>query len=408
MFLLKLTSRHTRLGIVPTVLVLVLSASFAYGQTEETTAQMKQQVGALLNQQKYTEALPLLEKLTLAEPDNAETQFYLGFALIAQSKNTEDQAARVALRLRARKAFVRSKELGNTEQLDEAMIESIPLDGSEPAFSGNAEVNRLMNEAEAAFSAGQMDVALQKYQAAFKLDPKNYEAALFSGDVYSQTGNFDQAEVWYQKAIAIDPTRETAYRYFATPLMKQEKYDLARDRYIEAYITEPYSRTSFSGLVGYATARNLQIGHPKIDIPTDVTFDEKGDIKINLDASLLLAGHDDGSFAWIAYGATRKEWHSGKFAKTFPKETAYRHSLPEEADALRSVLRLATTDKKVKQLSPALMKLKKLDDEGMLESYILLARADEGLSHDHPAYLAANRDKLRKYMIAYVFANGQN
>src|SRR5262249_40633205 len=151
------------------------------------------------------------------EPDNAETQFYLGFALIAQSKNTEDPAEKVALRLRARKAFVRSKELGSTEPLVPALIESIPLDGSEPAFSGNPEVNRLMNEAEAAFSAGQLDVALQKYQAAFKIDPKNYEAALFAGDCYSQTGDFAQAEVWFQKAIAIDPTRETAYRYSATP-----------------------------------------------------------------------------------------------------------------------------------------------------------------------------------------------
>ena len=78
------------------------------------------------------------------------------------------------------------------------------------------------------------------------------------------------------------------------------------------------------------------------------------------------------------------------------------------ADALRSVITLAKTDKKVKALSPSLAKLKKLDDEGLLEAYILLAKADDGISSDHPQYLKASRDKLRRYMLEYVVAGGGN
>ena len=80
----------------------------------------------------------------------------------------------------------------------------------------------------------------------------------------------------------------------------------------------------------------------------------------------------------------------------------------EEADALRSVLSVATADKKDKKLSPSLARLKKLDEEGLLESYILIARPDDGIAQDYPAYLKQNREKLRRYMTQYVVKNGGN
>jgi tetratricopeptide (TPR) repeat protein len=263
-----------------------------------------------------------------------------------------------------------------------------------------------MIEAEGLFSQGKMDEALKNYQAALKLDPSLYHAALFSGDVYVKREDYTQAEVWYQRAIAIDPTKETAYRYSATPLMKQGKTEAARDRYIEAFITEPYNQFSRVGIIQWAQVTKTSLAHPTIDIPTSVTFDDKGDAKINLDASALLGGKDDGSFAWIAYGTTRSDWKKTEFAKKFPNEKIYRHSLAEEAEALRSVLTIATSDKQAKNLSPSLQKLKKLNDAGLLEAYILLARADAGISLDHPAYLKENRDKLRRYVIEYVLTGG--
>jgi tetratricopeptide (TPR) repeat protein len=378
-----------------------------HAQGGENVQELKQRVSALLKQQKYTEALPILEKLLSAEPDNAETHFYLGFALIAQANVTKDDVTRKALRVRARNAFIKSKELGNNESVVDALIQSIPPDGSEgKSFSQNAEADKLMTEAEALFSQGKLDDALRNYQRALQLDPRLYEAALFSGDVYTQRGDFQQAEVWYQKAIGINPNRETAYRYSATPLMKQGKHDQARDRYVEAYINEPYNRFTTSGLAQWAQATKTNLAHPEIEIPTNVTFDEKGDAKINLDASALLSGKEDGSFAWISYGATRSNWRKEKFARTFPREKTYRHSLAEEADALRSVLALANGDKKVKALSPSLARLKKLNDEGLLEAYILLARPDQGIVQDYPAYLGQGRDKLRRYVVEYILAGG--
>lgn len=393
---------------------LLLLSSFAHpprvdarAQTGQSLQEMKEKAFALSEDQKFMEALPMLEKIAAADPDDAATQFYLGFALIAKANATKGDDERKAIRVRARQAFVNAKRLGLEEPLVDALIQNMPPDGSEGgAMSGNAEADALMKEAESHFAQNKYDEALAIYQKALQLDPKLYEAALFSGDVYLKLGDFAQAEVWYQKAIAIDPTRETAYRYSATPLMRQKKYDQARDRYVEAFISEPYSRFSVSGLTQWAEATDTTLAHPKIDVPAEVSYDEKGDLKIDLDASVLLGGKEDGSFAWLAYGTTRKSWRDSKFAAKHPNEKQYRRSLAEEADALRSVVALASGDKEVKRLSPSIARLKKLDDEGLLEAYILMARADQGIAMDHPEYLRSNRDKLRRYVFEYVLTGG--
>ena len=384
---------------------MLLSLTFclgSYAQTDNLT-ELKQKVAELAKQTRYTEALPLLEKIVAAEPNNAEMVFQLGFAYVAQANATVENADKQALRVRARSAFIRAKELGVTEPVIDALIQSMPPDGSDAgAFSQNLMANAVMVEAESLFGQGKLDEALKDYQKALNLDPKLYHAALFSGDVYMQQGDFAQASAWYDKAIAIDPNKETAYRYSATPLMKQGKTAEARERYIEAFITEPYNRFARAGLIQWGQLTKTELGHPQIEIPTDVTFDEKGDAKINLDASALLGGKDDGSFAWIIYGTTRSSWHKEKFAKAFPNERGYRHSLAEEVDALRSVIKLATADKKTKNLSPSLALLKQLDDEGLLEAYILLAHPDDGIAVDYPAYLQANREKLHRYVAQHV------
>lgn len=78
------------------------------------------------------------------------------------------------------------------------------------------------------------------------------------------------------------------------------------------------------------------------------------------------------------YGITRANWQT-EFVKKFPNEKAYRHSLAEELDALQAVVTLVTADKKAKKLTASLAELKELNDEGLLESYILLARADKDI-----------------------------
>lgn len=358
------------------------------------SAKQYAQARSLVQQEKYALALPLLEKVVKAQPNNAMAYYYLGFALVVTAQDVPDDAARRARRVRARNAWIRSKKLNVNEPNVDALIASIPADGS-PApgqrpFSSNAQANKLMAAAEEFYSSGKLDEALANYQKALKLDPKIYEAALFSGDVYLHRKDYESAETWYQKAIAIDPNRETAYRYSATPLMQQGKTDEARERYIEAYITEPYSRFTSGGLQQWAKASNNMLHDPTVPIPAKAVTGSKA----------------DGTFAWAAYAPTRATWRKQKFAQTFPREKIYRHSLPEEAAALRAVIKLAESKKTGARLEPGLARLKKLDDEGLLEPFILLTLNDEGIAQDHPEYLQQHRKLLRKFVSDYVVNEG--
>jgi hypothetical protein len=251
-----------------------------------------------------------------------------------------------------------------------------------------------MVEGESYFAQSKYDEAIKKFEKALALDPKIYQAALSGGDSYTAKSDWENAEKWYQRAITINPNRETAYRYSATPFMKQQKYDLARDRYIEAFITEPYNNMSARGIGQWASVTGAKLGHPSLDIPV-VTFDSTGKARpeaaINVD--------DSSARPWLAYVAARESWKKGKFATSFPKETAYRHSLGEEVDALRAAVAAAKDQKSPNRQFEILAKM---DTEGVLEAFVLLAKPDDGIAEDHPEFLKNNRPKLRLYVANYV------
>lgn len=365
----------------------------------------------LYDENNFTAALPLFEKLGVTNPSDREVNARLGFMLIGSATSYKDPEQRKKVRARGRGFLVRAQQLGADDALTKEMIEHTPADGSDvgnASFSNKQEIDEAMREGEAAFSRGDFPKALAAYGRALKADPKLYEAALFTGDVYYKSEQPDKAGAAFAQAIAIDPDRETAYRYWGDVLMKQGKTTEARDKFIEAYIAAPYNRLAQAGFVQWANHNGVKLAHPKIIIPTNVSSPEKGKVNITLDPSIL-GKSDNGTAAWMMYGLARSAWINGKFAKTYPNEKDYRHSLAEEAEALRMVVESAKTqkkDKRAKTLDPSLAALSKLNDDGLLEAYILIARPDAGIAQDYAAYRRANRDKLRRYVTEYVLRNG--
>jgi tetratricopeptide (TPR) repeat protein len=268
-------------------------------------------------------------------------------------------------------------------------------------FSKNQEADALMREGEVHFAAQEWDQARAAYEKAFKIDPTIYEAPLFIGDVYFQRRDMDKAGEWYAKAIAIDPNRETAYRYWSDAYLRIGKMKESRDKAVDAIIAEPYNRMSYRGLLQWAQKNNVKLGHPKIEVPADVSSSKPGEVSITLDPKML-GGKEDGSSAWLVYSITRATWRTDKFAKTFPKEKTYRHSLAEEMDAMQMVVSSVKSDKKIKKMEESLVNLLKLNDAGLLEAYILLARADDGIAQDYEEYRKGNREKIRRYLTEIV------
>jgi tetratricopeptide (TPR) repeat protein len=378
----------------------------------------------LLDESKIIEALPILEKLAAQNPKDAEVQFYLGFAIFARSRDIKDPVLHKQERLRARGYLLRAKELGVTEPVLADILASIPPDGGEaPKFSTNPQVDAAMNAGESAYTHGEIDKAMAFYVRALELDPKLYEAALFAGDMQFKKGHnstdaaerrvlFDAAGEWFTKAIKIDPDRETAYRYWGDALLEYGKDDEARTKFIEAIVADPYNKLVYNGIGKWARKKQIQIGHPRIDIPAAVTSKKPGETTITIDEQALKGSDGDGSAAWMMYGIIRSGWldkkdggRSEKFARAYPGETAYRHSLAEETEALRGVLEAVQTqtkEKRIKQLNPSLDNLVKLNDDGLLESFILFARPDAGIARDYKAYRKTNRDKLTRYWLDVV------
>lgn len=387
------------------LLVVIVSAASATVLAVQDDPE-RQRAFALFNESKIAEALPLFEKLAVRYPEDREVLEPLGMLLISQAGSLKDAAARKEMRKRGREVLVKAQKLGANSALLKSMLESVTPDGdTDETFSTKKEVDEAMREGEAAFMKADMKKAIEMYQKALLLDPNVYEAALFTGDVYYKTAEQKKAGEWFARAIAIDPDRETAYRYWGDSLMKQGRATEAGEKFVEAYIAEPYSRLSRAAFVNWAQKLNVPIAHPEVQIPANVTPKEGSNVTITLDPSMFKKeGKNPSDAAWLTYGLVRASWTMSEFAKQYPKEKKYRHSLKEEAAAFRSAIRVLE-EKKVKDPDRSLQTIVKLEKEGLLEAFILLAMPDEGIAQDFPAYRKTNADNLRRYVKAYVLNN---
>src|ERR1051325_1143400 len=376
----------------------LLGGTSVMAQKPDQYASERERAFQLYEEGKHLEALPILEKLAEANPSDGPVLQELAFSLISYSATLPDKEARKKVRARARGIFVRAVNLNYNVAVLQPMIAVIPPDGGEIDFSSNKEAEAAMREGESAFAQGKHDQALAAYQRAMLIEPKLYEAPLFIADVYFLRKQWDKAGEWYAKAIAVDPNRETAYRYWSDALLKEGKMAASRLKAIEAIIAEPYNQRAWVGLVQWAQVNTVNLSHPRIAPPN-----QEADATFVIDPKTLSS--DDGSMNWTIYKRERAAWDERRFAREFPKEQAYRHSLLEEAQALRAVAEAASKDLKtgkIKTLEPALASLVKLNEDGLLEAYILLARPDEGIAQDYDAYRRTNRDKLKRYLAEYV------
>ena len=420
----SLTAKRIFLNMfLPACVALLLSVPVGAVTARQDPSE-RQRALDLYESNNFAAALPLLEKLAAANPDDAVILSRLGFALYANSATEKDPAVRQHMRDRARTTLLRSRSLGDNSNLTTITLDALSApDASQLPFSSIQAADAAIREGEAAFVRGDMDKAIAAYKRALDLDPHLYDAALYAGDAEFKKGynstdpqyrsdHFDAAGVWFAKAIAIDPNRETAYRYWGDALDAQGKSTEARDKFVEAIIAEPYGRRSYVGLTQWADRHKVALGHPRVDIPSNVTSNKPGEVNVTVDESALKGSDDDGSGAWIMYGMVRALWvnkkdgsRSDDFARAYPNEPTYRHSLAEELAALHAVVEAVQSqmkDKKIKTLTPALENLMKLSDAGLVEAYILFAHPDQGIARDYAGYRKTNRDRLKRYWLEVV------
>jgi len=380
------------------------SCGLAYPQQAVTNpAAKRQQALDLFAEGKRLQALPLLEDLVKANPKDDEALVALAASLVDHAVTLTDEKAAAAERFRARDLLDQAWKLGNTSPLAmnlSQFLQQLPPSGA-IEFSKDPRVEQSMQAGEAAFARRDFDEALKNYFQALELDPENYSAALFSGNTYDRQNNFAKAAEWYQRAIQIDPNIETAYRYYADMLARQNDLAAARKMLIHAAVAEPYNRVVWRELHAWAKLSGLQINMVYVSVPTPDGKSAEGKPD-SLQTSAV-------SSAWEAYRTIRTQWQQGgEFAKQFPQEKIYRHSLPEESTALRAAATklsdLRTTPNTAALIAKdlAASELLKLSDAGLIDPYVLFSLGDAGIAKDYATYRESNRSQLETYMDQFV------
>lgn len=375
-----------------------LAQPAAQPQANRDLAAERQQALDFLKRAQPLNALPLVEDLAAANPDDPAVQGWLAYCLFAKSRHAATPEESPAVLKRAREAALRARQLGSTWPLLNDLLSILDTPGAaQQPYSNNAEVNARMKEGEEAFARGDNEAALAAYSAALKIDPKLYTAALFAGDVCFRRKELARASEWFGKAVAIDPARETAYRYWGDALMAAGKMLEARDKFIEAVIAEPAPK-AWAGLANWAKQSDCQLSAPQIERPKISDNPQT----VAIDPKDLVEKDDTGRSAWVGYSITRAAWRQEIFARNYPKETQYRHTLAEEVAALSSVADVIDR-RKATRLDPQLANLILLKGDGLLEAWILLnGGADAGIARDYAAYRDAHHEQLRAYFDKYI------
>jgi hypothetical protein len=379
------------------VMGLAVSAQTKLKTDEEVKAE-DVQAQSLYDRQKMVDALPLYEDLHTQRPQSILYDERLAFVLLALLPSQQPAEA-AATRERSRQLALQAKAGGDNSNLLVTMLEQLDAVPAKAADAPKPPGFDLVQKGEVAFGKGDFDTALDFYQKAFAENPRLYYAALFAGDVEFKRNHPAEAGVWFAKAIAIDPDIETAHRYWGDSLEKAGDHQRAEDQFVLAIVADPYSRSTRLGLKQWVDKNHAMLVSPPITLPARATKGEKGSISITVDASKK---EDPEMSLTLIYSMKTALWQGDEFKKHFPNEKVYRHSLAEEADCIRAMLAVAKEQKiPEKKLSTSTKLLMELDRNGMLESWILLDHADQGIAQDYVAYRKDHRDVMAKYIAQY-------
>jgi tetratricopeptide (TPR) repeat protein len=356
------------------------------------------------------DALPLYEDLAKAHPNEWMYAERLADCLGAKATQLSEPAEVKALRTRERDAAKRAVALGDPNYFAQVLAKIDPDAPVQiaPASAGGA----LLQEGEKAFTAGDFRTALVKYTAAAEADPHLYVAPLFAGDTAYQQKDLKTAVKWFARAIAVNPNRETAYRYWGDVLlMIGNDPAAAKPKFIDAIVAEPYNQLAWKGLQQWAQREKAVVLAPKIERPAGPVVDPRkpNNITIHIDPGTTDDKKNPGASAWLMYSMLRASYRGDLFKKDFPGEKVYRRTLKEEDSALSTVVSVLK-EKKIapEKLDESLCNLVELSDAGMLDCWILINGADQGIAQDYDAYRKEHRQLLHDYLERFVVHGGVN
>lgn len=174
-----------------------------------------QQASALINQEKYADAVPYLKAAIEKAPTNLLAHFNLALAYMEWAKQTEEKSSKRALLKQAEEAFLRVESLNSHYPITYFKLGKIALLLDEP------------------------DRAEAYYRQGLELEPENAGLLFNLAGIYDQKGDFEAAIAYYQQAIQSDPDFAFAYNNLGLVYERLKKYDMAEAAYKSAMQKDP-------------------------------------------------------------------------------------------------------------------------------------------------------------------------
>lgn len=206
---------------------------------------MIKQARSLAADNKYNEALALYRSAAAADPtaSQATSSIAMLFATAATMSTGKDAAtyreqaaghARAALAIDAR------------DPMAQEVLRGLADEVAPPQQTTTPEAQRAISEGEALFHDKKYAQALQKYEAAARLDPNYAIALLYIGDCYFMQDDLVRAEEHFRKAVALDPLLGSGWRFLFDTLVKQNKFQDAQVAAVAAVAAMPSANLSWA------------------------------------------------------------------------------------------------------------------------------------------------------------------
>ena len=149
------------------LLAVLLTAPMSMAFAQESDSPERVEAFKLFDQNKFTDTIPLLEKVIKANPSDMQALERLGWVLFVVSGSTTNPQERKKLLDRARGFLNRSKDLGNDSELLRTALENVGKDDPFASnFSSVKEADAAMREGESAHVKGDLDKAIVGYERA--------------------------------------------------------------------------------------------------------------------------------------------------------------------------------------------------------------------------------------------------
>lgn len=366
---------------------------------DEDYGQLRQKATELISQNRYIDALPLLEKIAKKFPRDAEIMAHYGIARLARAVTLTDETRRKAEGSKAGDILIIAKSLGTKNVIALQYADIVERGGElDSVFSASSkEVENAIREGEGFFSSGEFAKARESYERAYKLDPKNYEAVLFIGDCYYSEKKYAESEPWFAKAVALEPNREQAYRFWGDALMFQGKTNEALSKFADAVIADPSSRLTWKQFLDWVSEHSERNGSPFVTLP-GATDDDI--VRLAVKPEFLQI--EDGTSNWEKYIETRKLQDS---RSNNSDDQDYEPSIAEEVAALKKVIAGVKADRDagaVKKLHTGLANLIRLDETNLLDAYVLMFAHGASNCREYAEFRKGSRDKLRRLLTEHV------